>query len=330
MGSVGKTAFVTGGTGFIGSHLVEALLERGYSEVRCLVRSAPKWLNGLPIVPIRATLMDQNTIEDAVRGVDYVYHLGGVTRARTFEALYEGNVAATLNLLNAVRVTNPDIKKVCVTSSLAVVGQAPATGKANESTPLQAISRYGRSKASMEHEVWQGFGSTLPIVMIRPSSVYGPRDRDIFVFFLSVRRGFCPILVGDAGLTLVHVSDLVRGIIDSTESERTRSETYFIGNDAPVTWQALRESVQKALGTRALTVPLPRILVMPIGAVSEFAGRMVGKYPPLNVEKAREILHAAKICSSAKARQDFGYEARMPLDEGVRQTIAWYRNRSEL
>ena len=257
-------AFITGGTGFIGSHLAQALLKRGYSEIRCLVRSAPKWLKGLDIVPVRATLMDKGAIREAVQDVDYVYHLGGLTRAKTFEALFEGNVTATLNLLDAVRSANPKVRKVCVTSSLAAVGHAPAGGIADESTPLRAISHYGRSKAMMEKEVWHAFGESLPIVIVRPPPVYGPRDRDVYTFFRTVGRGICPILMGDQGLTLVHVSDLVRGLIEGTESEATGGETYFVGNDNHVTWTALREATVKALGRRALTVPLPRAVVMPL------------------------------------------------------------------
>ena len=330
MDKSGKKAFVTGGTGFIGSHLVQALLSHGYSEVRCLVRSAPKWLEGLDIVPVRATLMDTGILHEAVQDVDFVYHLGGATRAQTYSALHESNVTATLNLLDAVHKANPGVQKVCVTSSLAAVGCAPPEGVANECTPLRAISRYGRSKAVMEQNVWQKFRTKLPIIVVRPPSVYGPRDRDIYMFFRTVSRGICPLLKGDKGLTLVHVNDLVRGIIEGTESEATPGETYFIGNDVLVTWAALREAALEALGRRALTVALPRSLVIPLGIASELAGRMTGTYPALNREKAREILHAAKCCSSVKAHRDFGYEAKMELGEGVRQTIAWYRKRGDL
>ena len=322
-------AFVTGGTGFIGSHLVESLLKRGYSEVRCLVRSKPKWLAGVDMVPVHATLNDQAAIIEAVSDVDYVYHLGGVTRAPTWDTLYEGNVTATVKLLEAIRTANPSIRKVLVASTLAVIGRMSGH-VADESTPRQPVSQYGRSKAAMEDALWARFGSTLPITIIRPSSVYGPRDRDVFTFFRTVSRGVCPILRGDDGLSLVHASDLVRGIMQAAESEAATGETYFLGSENVVSWAELRQSAVAALGRRALSVHIPRMLVRPMGAGSELLGRLMKTYPPLNREKALEILYAAKACSSAKAVREFGYRQQVPLAAGVKGTIAWYKSRNWL
>ena len=317
-----KKAFITGGTGFVGSHLAEALLERGYSEVRCLVRTKLKWLEGLDIVPVKGTLDDQQLIEDAVRDVDYVFHLGGVTRARSYEELYEGNVLATISLLDAITTTNPEIHKVLVTSTLATVGEAP-DGRADETTPLRPISRYGRSKAQMEAELTD-YQDQLPLVIVRPSSVYGPRDRDVYTLFKTVSQGLFPYLRGDPGLTLVHVLDLVRGMIAAAESDSTRGKTYFIGNDHDVSWKALKSATVNALGTRAISLPLPRSMVLPLAGASEGLSALLGKYPPFNREKGHELLRTAKLCSSARAAEDFAYQPKVSLAEGVHDAITWY------
>jgi nucleoside-diphosphate-sugar epimerase len=319
-----RTAFVTGGTGFVGSHLVEALLQRGYREVRCLVRRDLKWLAPLGIVPVRGDLTDRAVLEAAVRGVDEVYHVAGVTRATEWATFEQGNIRGTLRLLEAIRAVHPGIRKVLVTSSLAAVGRAE--GVADETTPLNPISQYGRSKAQMEAALAL-FQADLPLVVVRPPAVYGPRETDILTFFQTVRRGICPV-IGDGtqpDLSLVHVRDLVQGMIDAVASEATSGQTYFIGSEVSYAWNQVRDATAAALGRSVLTIPIPPALIEAVGAVAEVAGKLLGTYPPLNREKAAEIRHACKMCSSAKARRDFGYQPGIPLEDGIRETIAWYR-----
>ncbi len=330
-------AFVTGGTGFIGSHLVEELLRRGYREVRCLVRKELRWLKGLDIVPVRGDFSQIEVLWEAVRDADVVFHAAGVTRACDWATFEQGNITATLNLLGAVLTANPNVRKVLITSSLAAVGYCPG-GIATEESPLQPISAYGRSKALMEQALraprtdGPSFAELLPIVVVRPPAVYGPREADIYTFFRTVSRGLCPI-VGSGrrpALSLVHVRDLVRGMVDAAESDVTTGQTYFIGSEQFYTWREIRDATLKALGRRALTVHIPPFLVEPIGALVELAGRLTGTYPPLNREKAREIRHACKMCAVDKARRDFGYRQQIDLEEGIQETIAWYRQQGWL
>ncbi len=325
------TVFLTGGTGFIGSHLAEALVSRGY-HVRALVRSDPKWLSGLDVETVQGSLSDVETLWKALDGVDYVYHVAGVTRATDDAAFDEGNVRATLNLLGAVKMAAPTVKKVLVTSSLAAVGTC-AGGVADEQTPLNPISRYGASKARMEkalyekHEMAASFMESLPIVVVRPPAVYGPREADIYTFFQTLSKGICPV-VGDPhapALSLVYSGDLVRGMIEATEARGTAGETYFVGSERAYSWAEVRDAAAQALGRRVRTVRIPEALVVPVGTAAEWAGRLLGQYPALNREKAREIRDACKICSVEKARRDFGYDPHVPLQQGMDETIAWYR-----
>ena len=321
-----KSAFVTGGTGFIGSHLVEELLRRGYTDVRCLVRKSSKWLQGLPVNEIRGDVFSEEAMRSGLAEVDYVYHVAGITRATDWQAFLETNVLATKRLVELVAETNPSVKKVLVTSSLAAVGRCES-GVATEEDELRPVSRYGRSKAAMEMAL-AGYLPGLPLVIIRPPAVYGPREADIYTFFKTLTKRICPV-VGDVltpVLSLVHVRDLVRGMVDAAEAPNTAGETYFLGSETFYSWKEVKDAATAALGHRALTIAVPPVLVGAVGAVVELAGRLTGSYPPLNREKAREIRHTCKRCSIEKARRDFGYKSKIPLDQGMKETIDWYRH----
>ena len=327
-----NVAFVTGGTGFVGSHLVEELLRRGMDEVRCLVRTDPKWLSDLDVEHVRGDLSDVETLWAALDGVTHVYHAAGLTRAPTWQPFYDVNVQGTLNLMGAVKHAAPDVERVLVTSSLAAVGRCEAD-RATEAHPLRPISRYGRSKAQMEealrepHDLTEAYVDVLPITIVRPSAVYGPRDRDILDFFRAVQWHVCPV-VGRGSvptLSLVHARDLATGIVDASLAPAAEGETYLLGSERPYAWNEVKEAATDALDTWAVTLPLPPALVGAVGTLAEAWGTLTGAYPPLNRDKAREIRHACTACSIEKARADFGYDPATPLDEGVRETIEWYR-----
>ncbi len=326
-----RRAFVTGGTGFVGSHLVEALLKRGY-EVSCLVRSEPKWLDGLPVTFVKADLSGSAILCQALRDTTHVFHVAGLTRARNEAELDAANVKGTIDFLKTVFRCAPGAEKILVTSSLAAVGFSERL-IATESSPLRPISAYGRSKARMEQAIAsllkeQTQHSRPPVVVVRPPAVYGPREKDIFTFFKMVAAGIVP-MVGSGSqpeISLVHVQDLVDGMIQAAEHPNTGGETYFIGSEDQYSWQDVKTATLAALGKkRALTIPVPRDMVTTVGSVVEFGGRVLGKYPPLNEEKATEILKACKMCSVAKAVNDFGFQQNISLEAGLKDTIEWYQ-----
>lgn len=325
-----QIAFVTGGTGFVGSHIVEELLRRGVEEVRCLVRSDPKWLTDLDVEYVEGDLSTIEVLWEALEDVTHVYHVAGITRAPSWEPFYEVNVRGTLNLMGAIQHAAPNVERVLVMSSLAAVGRADG-GPVTEDAPLQPVSNYGQSKAQMEvalkdtHEMKSSYWESLPLTVVRPSAVYGPRDRDILDFFQAVKRHVCPIVGGaNATVSLVHARDLAVGTVDAATSPTTLRETYFLGSARPYPWSEIKAAATDALDTWALTIPVPGPLVGAVGAASEAWGWLSGSYPPLNRDKAREIRHACTTCSIQKAQQHFGYQPDISLEEGVAETIQWY------
>lgn len=315
---------MTGGTGFVGSHLAEALLDRKVL-VKAMVRSDLKWLKGSSVEPVTGDLFSEQALAEALKDVGAVYHVAGLTRARTQAELDEANVEGTRRLLEAVRQHAPGAR-VLITSSQAAAGPSPADGgPLQEGEPMRPLSMYGRSKAEMEKMVAEEF-CDLDWTIVRPTSVYGPREADIYTIIRAASRGIFPI-VGDGrrpALSLVHVQDLVQGMISAIEQPASRRETYFLGSDEGYTWNEIREAILDALGRRALKINVPVRLVGAVGALVESGGRILGRYPALNREKAREAA-AIWIASNAKAFSHLDYRPSMPLDRGMVETVSWYR-----
>lgn len=315
-------AFVTGGTGFVGSHLVEELLDRG-AEVRALVRSDPKWLAGLPVEFVSGDLTDGDLLRRSLEGVDTVFHVGGLTRARTERELHEANVMATERLLDAA--SNASVGRMMVTSSQAAGGPSESA-PIDETAPMRPLSAYGRSKAAME-EVVAGHAMAERSTIIRPPSVYGPRERDIFTAIKTAARQRVFPIIGDAHtpvLALVHVKDLVRGMVDAAGAESAASDTYYLTGPRNYAWDELRGALEKALGHSILRIRIPTALVGPAGALIEGAGRLFGAYPPFNREKAIEV-RRQWLASSNRAAASFGYQPRIDIEEGLAETVKWYR-----
>ncbi len=320
-----KTAFITGGTGFIGSHLVERLLAKGYT-VRCLVRDPkkPGYLAHLPVELYYGDLFSTSVLEQAIRGVDYVYHVAGVVASKTKEGFYRGNRDATRNIIEAAARVNPSLKKFIHISSLAAVGPGEDMVPVDETTPYHPITTYGKSKMEAEREVLK-FSGTLPITIVRPPAVYGPRDPATFDFFKTIYGGLEPIVgFSDKYVTLVHSSDLVSGIILAGESSTSAGQTYFLGSEKIYSWNEIGTVTKTVMGKKALRIRLPEPLVYAVAATVGFFASFGSKPSVLNFEKGRDMVQGNWTVDVSKAKRELGFKQEMDLAEGVRQTVKWY------
>ncbi len=317
-------ALVTGGTGFIGSHLVDELLNRGY-EVRCIVRNTSnlKWLEGKDVEIFKGSLFDVDFLKGALKDVDYVYHIAGVTKGKNYWDYYRGNVETTKNLLEAC-LENQRLKKFVLASSLAAVGPGENSIPVDETKPYNPITSYGKSKAEAE-KVTLSFKDKLPITIVRPPSVYGPRDTYTFEIFKYIKFGFLPVVLpSEQILSLVYVSDLVDGFILAGESEKATGEVYFISGDEICTWKEIESVVLKTLDKKVIRIKIPASILYSISFISELIFKLQGKASPLNLEKIRDIRQKNWACSIEKAKKELGYSPKVSLEEGMRITINWY------
>ncbi|SHE95123.1 Nucleoside-diphosphate-sugar epimerase [Fodinibius roseus] len=317
-------AFVTGGTGFIGSHLVDALLDHSaYSEIRCLIRSNRKWLKGKNITAVMGDLDELSALRDAVRDTDIIFHIAGRVMAPTYRELEHANVEATENIIRVAQKAG--VPKIIVLSSLAAVG--PSNGRpVTEEDPLKPVSMYGRSKKQMERRIHEIAHGDTSITILRPPAVYGPREDQIYSFFKMVDKRICPI-IGDGEkpeISMVYVADVVQGILKAARQATPGVHTYFLTDGTPHTWNKIRETTSRVLGKKNIPIYLKPGLVKKIAGLVEKTASFFGIYPVLNSEKAKEMI-LEWTCSSEKARKELGYTPQYTLEEGVSRTIHWYQ-----
>ncbi len=321
-----KTALVTGASGFVGSHLVDLLLDKGWN-VRVLVRktSSLKWLEGKNIEIHDCGFFDYEELKKAVSGVDYVFHVAGVVRAKTPKQFYRGNVETTKNLINAILEVNTDIKRLLVVSSFAANGPAKDETGAKENDEPHPISQYGKSKLEEEKLVKQYFDK-IPITIVRPPAVYGERETDIYIFFKTFKSGLMTMVGFDKKLvSLVHAEDLVNGIFLAATNEKSIGETYYVGSEKFYTWDEIGDATAKAFGKDAFRIRIPHIIVYIIGAIAQFFSLFSKRPATFNFEKAREFVQKYQICDTTKAVKELGYHQNVSLESGIKRTVEWYK-----
>lgn len=319
---------VTGATGFIGSHVADKLLEKGY-DVRCIARKSSnlRWLEGKNIEIVSASLDDKQSLADAVRGVDYIYHIAGLTFARNYDEFLKGNRDATRNLLEAAREHAPNLKRFLFVSSQTVVGPSKSFDEPiNEETPCKPLTSYGKSKKAAEDEVLK-FKGIIPFTIVRAPAVYGPRDTAIYDIFKTVKMGLGTMIgFDDKYISLIHSDDLSRGIIQAAESEASLNKTYFISSEEFYTWKQLISVIAEQMGKKfVLKIRLPHPLVLAVAGISEFFGKFSSKPPVFNYEKGIDFIQTYWTCSTESAVKDFGYHQQMTIEAGMKNTIQWYK-----
>ena len=268
-----KRILVTGANGFVGSHLVEALLQKG-AKVRCLIRETSdlKYIEGLDVDYVFGDLRDLSTLFPAVRKVDYVFHLGGRTKISEREDIFNANALGTKNLICACLENAPKLKRFIYVASQAVMGPSYNGRALNESDPPRPVSLYGKSKLAGEQPVLS-YRDRVPITIIRPPSVYGPRDKDFYELFKLVHMGINTILgIRNRYISMIYIKDLIHGLILAAESKKAVGQTYFLASDPRVGYHEIGQYAAEAMNRQTLMLRVP-VLAFGI-AVLGIAGRV--------------------------------------------------------
>jgi nucleoside-diphosphate-sugar epimerase len=320
-------AFVTGGTGFVGAHLVQALLEGG-AEVRCLVRNPAKAaaLRWRDVGLVAGDLDDPRALAAGCAQADVVFHLAGRISGRDPADFMRVNRDGTANVLEAASLTPPE--RFVLVSSLAVGGPTEPGQPIDEGQPPAPVTPYGQSKLAAEVLTR---AMPFPWTIVRPPIVYGEWDREVLKAFRLARTGVVPVFGdGSQELSVVYAGDLAAALVAAATSPATARRVYYAAHPAVTTSRGLVRAIGRALGREPRIVPLPapvaRGLLWVIGSLAHLAGRAT----VLSADKAPEFLAPAWTCRPEALMRDTGWRAATDLDVGLARVAGWYRSQGWL
>jgi nucleoside-diphosphate-sugar epimerase len=325
-------ALVTGATGFVGSHLVEALIARGY-RVNCLVRNPRKatdlYGTGAPVHFVAGDLADQPALERAAEGVDLAFHAAGLTGARRESDLLAVNRDGTARLLAVTGRVAPRLARFVYISSMSAAGPSRFGTPRRESEADAPVSAYGRSKLAAEAVVR---GSPLPWTIVRPPSVYGPRDREFLRLFQAWRLPVVPSLGSLAQeLSFVHARDLAHALIVAATATPA-GRTYYASHPEVVTArqallsarEAARQARRRTPGRDPVMLELPPAVGRAVLWVAGGAAALRGEMTVLHPDKLPEFQAQAWTCSTDLFHRETGWRAGIAMQEGFIETARWY------
>ncbi len=321
---------LTGGTGFIGQRLARRIIERG-DTLTVLVRRSSKRgvLESLGARFALGDLLTGEGLAEAVREVDCVLHLAGVTKSKDREGYFQGNAEGTRRLVKAL-AEQPSPPRLVFCSSLAAAGPSLPGRPRREEEPPAPVSLYGRSKLGGE-EALRELAHRVPSIVLRPPIVYGPGDQEFLPSILPMARmglmlksGF-----GPKHYSLIHVDDLCTALLAATERGQTLSPddpsagVYMVSDGAEYRWEDVCMTLAQALGrSRPAVVPVPETVSYVVGWGSELAARVRGTVPMLSRDKAREMRCPAWTCSTDRAARELGFTPSIPLAQGLLSALA--------
>jgi nucleoside-diphosphate-sugar epimerase len=317
---------VTGASGFLGGHVAELLSKRG-DHVRALVRktSNRKHLASLPNIELFEGSVEQvDRIAEAVNGVDAIVHSAGLIKARSTDEFFAVNVGGTSNLVEAAR--RRPLKRFVFVSSLEACGPS-ADGEPVATEQESPVTAYGRSKLAAEKVVLSA-KDEIPVVILRPGAIYGPRDGEILEAFKSIQRGLLPLVAGgEAKGMWIYATDCASACVCAIDADVPSGGVYFVDDGCgPMEQRQMLADAERAIGKRAfLRASLPVPLLMAIARGVEAFGRVSNRPVMLTREKANMLLQHW-VCSSEETRRDLGWAPAVLWPDGVKLAVRWYRD----
>jgi nucleoside-diphosphate-sugar epimerase len=319
--------FLTGANGFVGSHVLDALLT-GHHEVSILLQrtSNTRFISRhLVAVAVHfGSLDDVPVLKEAMSRVDAVIHCAGKTKALHSSEFYQVNRAGTRNVVLAANACRESVRHLVYISSLAVSGPGLPECPAEETGEPRPVSVYGRSKWLGENEV--RLRCRVPWTILRPAAVYGPRDTEFLPVFQKVKQRLMLLPSGaKRSLNMIYGPDLSAAVLRSILHERASGETYHVAAEPPCTGEEFMQEIAAQLQIRPLRLRIPHAGLYLASVIQDILSRATGRPNMLSRRKLPELLASGWVCSTGRIRHDLGFAAPTSLKEGVGLTLEWYR-----
>jgi len=317
---------LTGGNGFVGSHILDELLRRGH-EVTLLLRETSDTAfiaDALARVNVvYGDLQSADSLAPAIGDAEAVIHCAGVTKALRRRDYRRVNVRGTQNLVDACNAGAGALRRFILVSSQAVSGPGTSKAPAREDAPPRPVTVYGRSKMLAEDCV--RMHCRAPFTILRPAAVYGPRDGDFLVAFKSVAGGMAPLIKGGRQrLCSVYVADVVRGVMKVLADPDAGQGPYHLAHPMPLTQREMLEEMSAAAGRQPLYLPVPALLLYPAFALRGLLSRVTGRPTVMDLQKIPDYVAPGWVCSTARAAEELAFTASTGFAEGAGRTYRWY------
>ncbi len=330
-----KKVFITGASGFVGSHLVEAVNSRGY-EIHAAVRKSSK-IDEIKHFVHEFVYPDMNNVDELTslfqrEQYSYIIHAAAMTKAKREEDMFSVNVGYTENILKASLAISQTLERVVYVSSLAAIGPIDFDSPSliTESTSYNPVTVYGRSKRASEEMIKTSF-ATSSISVLRPTAVYGPREKDLFILFDTLNKGLDPYIGSNSQkLSFIYVKDLVEGILNACIAPQQGLQFYNITDGQVYSRYAMADIFKKTFNRKPFRLHIPYGIVAFIAKISQSLYTRSKKTPVLYPERLGELTAENWACDIEKAKRELAFEPKYNLLSGLTETLLWYKSNNWL
>jgi len=320
--------FLTGASGFLGSHTALELIRRGH-QVTALVRktSNVQPLRSLSLHWVEGSIPDNPPSPDLFQTIDVVVHIAGIVKALSEKDFIRVNAEGTESLVKAI-FASPRRPKRFIHISTIAVHDPSRDGNDFCLAPTQChpLSGYGRSKLAGEKAL-EGLKGKTQTLILRPPVLYGPRDREFLPLFRSIRWGIAPLFQsGGNAFSICYIEDVARAIADLVETSLSSDEIFCLDDGAIHTWKSVAETVSQAMGKKAVSLSLPKPLFKVGAGFSQLWARLVGKPTIFTLDKINEMEQPSWLCGMERLQNKIGWKPKISLTKGMEITYQSYKD----